>query len=161
MEENQSLVKYLNTEVVFQEIPYEICLAINITNCPNRCKGCHSPYLQQDIGEILRPESLDILIAKNKGITCVLFMGGDANPNRIAELSQYVQEKFKLKTAWYSGSEKLPDTFAFNYIKIGPYKEEFGPLNKRTTNQRLYKKEEDGNIVDVTNVFWNDSEVSI
>jgi len=27
-----------------------------------------------------------------------------------------------------------------DYIKLGPYKEEFGPINKNTTNQRLYAK---------------------
>lgn len=161
MEKNQSQIKYLNTEVVFQEIPLEICLAINITNCPNRCIGCHSPYLQQDIGELLRPESLDILISRNKGISCILFMGGDSNQGYIAKLSKYVQDNYKLKTAWYSGSLVLPNTFDFDYIKIGPYVEALGPLNKRTTNQRLYKKEEDGKIVDITNMFWNDSEISI
>lgn len=161
MEKSQLQVKYLNTEVVFQEIPFEICLAINITNCPNRCKGCHSSYLQQDIGELLRQESIDTLIARNKGVSCILFMGGDMNPEYIAKLSKYIQINCKLKTAWYSGSNQLPDTFDFDYIKIGPYIEALGPLNKKTTNQRLYKKEEDGTIVDITNIFWNDNEISI
>ena len=26
----------------------------------------------------------------------------------------------------------------FNFIKLGSYKKEFGPLNKSTTNQKLY-----------------------
>jgi anaerobic ribonucleoside-triphosphate reductase activating protein len=28
---------------------------------------------------------------------------------------------------------------AFDYVKVGPYVEELGPLNKPTTNQRLYR----------------------
>ena len=35
------MVKYLETKVVLSEIPNEITLAINITNCPCVCKGCH------------------------------------------------------------------------------------------------------------------------
>jgi len=42
---------------------------------------------------------------------------------------------------WYSGKENLSseiDLNYFDYIKIGPYKEELGGLDKPTTNQRLY-----------------------
>ena len=37
----------------------------------------------------------------------------------------------------------------FDYVKVGPYKKEFGPLNERTTNQRLYYHRED-----ITSRFW-------
>ena len=45
----------------------------------------------------------------------------------------------------------------FDYIKLGPYSEEFGPLNSVTTNQRMYKVvKQNGNyeLVDITNKFW-------
>ena len=43
----------------------------------------------------------------------------------------------------------------FDYVKIGPYMEEFGPLNKETTNQRLYKiTKPDNKIDDITYMFW-------
>lgn len=42
------MVRYHNFDIVFAEIPDETTLAINITNCPNRCPGCHSPHLQRD-----------------------------------------------------------------------------------------------------------------
>ena len=45
--------KYLDTQIVFAEIPDEITLAINITNCPFRCPDCHSPELQRNIGNNL------------------------------------------------------------------------------------------------------------
>ena len=47
------MLKYVNTGVVFQEIPDEVTLAINISNCPCRCPGCHSHYLWEDIGTLM------------------------------------------------------------------------------------------------------------
>ena len=41
----------------------------------------------------------------------------------------------------------------FDYIKIGPYIEKLGPLNKETTNQRLYKRTDSG-WEDITKMFW-------
>ena len=73
------MLKYLNTGIVFQEIPDEVTLSINITNCPCRCPSCHSQYLWQDIGEPLTPMVLDRFMTEYKNeVTCVCFMGGDA-----------------------------------------------------------------------------------
>ena len=47
------MVRYHNFDIVFAEIPCETTLAINITNCPNRCRGCHSLHLQADMGRVL------------------------------------------------------------------------------------------------------------
>ncbi|MEG1937251.1 MAG: anaerobic ribonucleoside-triphosphate reductase activating protein [Rikenellaceae bacterium] len=134
-------LKYVNYDIVFQEIPDEVTLAINLSNCPNRCHGCHSPYLQQDIGEPLSEEVLSKLIDKyGSAITCMCFMGGDAAPEEVIRLLQYVKETWSYKTAWYSGCNVLPsDLQGLDYIKIGEYKEELGGLSKITTNQRLYK----------------------
>jgi anaerobic ribonucleoside-triphosphate reductase activating protein len=70
------MLKYVNYDIVFQEIPNETTLAINISNCPCHCKGCHSSYLAEDIGEPLTERVLEKLIRENKGITCISFMGG-------------------------------------------------------------------------------------
>ena len=35
------MLKYVNTGIVFQEIPDEVTLAINISGCPCHCPGCH------------------------------------------------------------------------------------------------------------------------
>ena len=56
------MVKYYNYDIVFAEIPDETTLALNITNCPNRCRGCHSPHLQKDIGRILDDDELKTLL---------------------------------------------------------------------------------------------------
>ena len=39
------MLKYVDTKVVFAEVPDEVTLAINISNCPCHCDGCHSEYL--------------------------------------------------------------------------------------------------------------------
>ena len=51
--------------VVFEEIPDEITLAINITNCPCKCPGCHSKFLWDDNGTELTVEVLHKLIKEN------------------------------------------------------------------------------------------------
>lgn len=153
------MLKYYNFDIVFAEIPDEVTLAINITNCPNRCVGCHSPHLQQDIGENLTDDELLRLIRTyDYDITCVCFMGGDGEPQTVSSLAQYVKKNFpQLKTAWYSGKANLPNSFQttdFNYIKLGSYQEKYGPLNKQTTNQRLYSVGIDGTLQDITCKLW-------
>ena len=157
------MVKYLNAEVVFEEIPDEVTLAINITNCQNHCPGCHSPELRDDIGEELTPEKLNELIDKNDGITCVCFMGEGNDITSLLDLALIVAKR-GLAAALYSGREHVEEEYGavFTYIKEGPYIESRGPLNKETTNQRLYKihhRVVDGNLElefnDITYRFWN------
>lgn len=138
------MLKYVDAKVVFAEAPDEVTLAINISNCPCQCKGCHSSYLAQDIGKPLNKVSLRELIEDNKGVSCVSFMGGDSDAIHLVALASWVKTHTNLKVAWYSGKQELADIVAkqlqwFDFIKLGPYKEEFGPLNSRTTNQRFYK----------------------
>ena len=151
------MLKYVDTKIVFQEIPDEITLAINISGCPCNCKGCHSSYLAKDIGEPLDLQHLTNLIDSNNGITCVCIMGGDANPSEVDDIAQDIKEYYpELKVGWYSGRQELSKDIElgnFDYIKLGPYIEEFGPLNSKTTNQRFYKVS-DGELVDITSKFW-------
>ena len=78
------------------------------------------------------------------------------------ELAKYVKDTYKLDVALYSGREKSEYDLLkiFDFIKIGPYIEMYGPLNKETTNQRLYHIEHFENsdvefrIVDITELFW-------
>ncbi len=202
------MLKYVETLVTFSEVPDEITLAINISNCPCHCEGCHSSYLAEDIGEELNDLTLNRLLIKNQGITCVAFMGGDSDPSEINEFARKLKVHTNLKVAWYSGRQELSkdiDTcvafmggdsdpseineFArklkvhtnlkvawysgrqelskdiniknFDYIKLGPYIEELGPLNSKTTNQRFYgvlkinKLEEIYVLNDITYMFWN------
>ena len=151
------MLKYVNTMVTFSEVPDEISLCIEISNCPCHCEGCHSPYLAEDIGEPLDLQHLTNLIDSNKGITCVCIMGGDANPSKVDDIAQDIKEYYhNLKVGWYSGRQELSKDIElsnFDFIKLGPYKEEFGPLNSRTTNQRFYKVS-DGELINITSKFW-------
>lgn len=159
------MLKYLNTQVTFSEVPDEITLCINISNCPCHCIGCHSSYLAEDIGEKLTLDKIYKLIENNEGITCICFMGGDSSPKEIDMFARCIKDLYDIKVAWYSGRQELSKDINlkwFDYIKLGPYKEECGPLNSKTTNQRMYKvvtdNYEDGTsgyeLVDITNKFW-------
>lgn len=157
------MLKYVNYEVVFAEIPDEISLAINISNCPCKCPDCHSPYLAEDIGSLLTPRKLKEIIEENKGITCVCFMGGDLEPHYINTLARLIKETTDLKVGWYSGRQMLSrdiDPEWFDFIKLGPYHAEFGPLNDPNTNQVMYKVvHENGHSVmfNITSKFWKES----
>ena len=157
------MLKYVDTKVTFAEVPDEISLCINISNCPNHCEGCHSPYLAKDIGTLLTTEEILKLCNDNKGITCVCFMGGDNDPLRVVLLSKFIKRETGLKTAWYSGKadyNTVQRANFFDYIKIGKYIEALGPLNSKTTNQRMFKVIDKGNkeftLRDITHKFNKD-----
>lgn len=153
------MLKYVNTGIVFQEIPDEVTLAINISGCPCRCPGCHSQYLWEDIGLPLDTDAIDAFVAKyGLNITCIAFMGGDADPKGLNLLAQYIHEEHQqFKVAWYSGRLRIPATVCktdFDYIKIGPFIRHLGPLKQPTTNQRLYRKNLRNEFEDITYRFW-------
>lgn len=54
-------LKYVECAVTLEEVPTEISLTIAISNCRFRCHGCHSAYLQQDIGKPLLPDLMTLL----------------------------------------------------------------------------------------------------
>ena len=154
-----AVIKYYNYDIVFQEFPNEVTLAINLSLCPNGCPGCHSAFLQGDIGEELTESRLKSLVSDLSGeITCVGLMGGDNDPMTVAQLLQSIKKQFgeQIRTGWYSGKQNLPQQLpleAFDYIKLGPYRKDMGPLNARTTNQRLYRID-NGEMEDITSNFW-------
>ena len=153
------MLKFVNTGIVFQEIPDEVTLAINISNCPCRCPGCHSQYLWQNIGEPLTPIAISSMIERfGNSITRICLMGGDAEPSSINMLARYIHKMHKgYKVAWYSGRQLIPSTIRksdFDYIKLGPYIEHLGCLKERTTNQRLYKHIVGEDFIDITETFW-------
>lgn len=147
------MLKYIDTLVTFSEVPDEISLCINISGCPFKCNGCHSPWLWEDKGTELTKEELTKLIHENDGITCVCFMGG--NPKDINALAKCCGD---LKVAYYTGSDHISkelDLHNFDFIKTGPYIQEFGPLTSRTTNQTFWEiDKKDFSLHDITDKFW-------
>ena len=148
------MIKYLDKSIVLQEVPDEITLALEITNCPHKCKNCHSPQLRKDIGVYLTDEELENLIQTYPDVSCICLMGGDSEHQDIIRISNIVHNH-NLKLAFYSGDDEL-DWSILNYLdyyKVGPYKEECGPLNDRNTNQRMYSIDKKI-IKDITERFW-------
>lgn len=129
--------------IVFEEVPDEVSLAINISGCPHHCEGCHSPYLAEDIGTPLMPELISLLNTYQHYITCVCFMGGDQNIKELRSAFQ-VTKALGLRVAHYSGSDdpKPYMTSLLNreidYLKIGHYDKDRGGLESPNTNQRFY-----------------------
>ena len=169
------MLKVASFDIVFQEIPGEVTLALNLSNCPCHCPGCHSQHLAEDIGEPLTEELLGGLIDRyGTMITCVAFMGGDAEPEEVARLAEWVKgvrvTGNGLRTAWYSGRPALPESLTakrsysdngltvitvlqrsglpYDFVKLGPYIESLGGLKSPTTNQRFYKRTPDGWVDD-------------
>ncbi len=96
-------------------------------------------------------------------------MGEGNDPVGLISALKYVNSK-GLKTAVYSGEDITTEQWlcknnceinsAPTFLKLGPYVEELGPLNKKTTNQRLYQLVDyisASNLYifkDITDKFW-------
>lgn len=137
------MLKVFNYDIVCQELPSEVTLALNISSCPVHCPGCHSKHLWEDVGEPLDADLVDALCDKYDGdITAVCFMGGDADYHAVMALCKHLRSEYPgLHTAWWSGRTAIPedvDLALLDYIKIGPYIEELGGLKSPKTNQTLY-----------------------
>lgn len=148
------MIKYIPdlTDIVLEEIPNKITLALEIPNCQGSCIGCHSPFLRQDLGRELNIDLIKSLVRNNFGVNCVLFLGEGNDYKALKSLAREFKSAFNsIELALYSGREAVEDELfeLFDYIKIGPYIAEFGPLNNPKTNQRLYHHR-----VDITAQFW-------
>ena len=157
------MIKYVPemTNVVLEEIPDRLTLAIDISNCTGLCEGCHSPFLRRDVGVELTPEAIDSLIAGNFGINCFLFLGEGNDHAALMSAANYVRRAYpSLALGLYSVRESVEEDVweLFDYVKIGPFRPSCGPLNKTTTNQRLYRilHNADGTrtVDDITARFW-------
>lgn len=138
--------------VTLREVPKHISLVLNISQCPFRCTGCHTPELQDSSGVFLSIDLLDQLINENEGITVVTFMGGNQFTQELIDLLLHVKHR-GLKTCLYTGSDKVSISILslLDYIKLGKYKENLGGLESKRTNQRFI------NIINgkvLNNKFW-------
>ena len=148
------MIKYVPSlmDVVLEEIPHRVSLAVEISNCRGNCIGCHSPFLKKDLGDELTAEAVEKLLKTNFGVNCFLFLGEGNDPEALKAIAYYLRSSHpELELALYSGRESVEDELfeIFDFVKVGPYIKEFGPLNEKTTNQRLYYHR-----ADITSSFW-------
>lgn len=141
------MLKYANYDIVFQEVPNEMSLAVSISGCTLRCAGCHSRYLWEDKGEVLSIFAIEQLLKLEDGVTCLLLMGGEHDIDTLVEIFMHFHRK--IKTAWYCGLDMIPkEKFGIiqylDFVKTGHFDMELGGLDSPTTNQRLYKIEHQG-----------------
>ena len=88
-------------------------------------------------------------------LTCVLFLGGEWQPENLLALLRVARDEFGLKTCLYTGLERdevppmlLPE---LSFLKTGRWLPERGGLDSPTTNQRFVDLQTG---MDLTSLFW-------
>lgn len=152
---------YKGETVIFQEVPDEISLALNIYGCPRHCENCHSEYLwdtsSPDGSRVVYKDIPKLLDKYGNLITCLCFMGGDWNLDSLIPcILRAKQIKPDLKICVYSGQDSLSeieDLIPYvDYLKIGRYDKNLGGFDSPITNQKFYKKE-NNQLIDITKKF--------
>ena len=167
--------------VSMQEIPDHIAFVINIGNCVQGCKGCHSADVMRypsciAIGACKFVPLATIIEKASKahdlGADVCCIMGGTTNVGVSRDsLTALIKELAQIfAVGLYSGSDdSIFDTYddslpndincylahstPLTYIKTGAYKADLGGLDKPTTNQRYYVREKDNEWHDCTSLF--------
>ena len=130
-------MRYTNIQVVLQEVPTEITLALSIHGCDVGCKGCF--WDENDTSHLLTEDVYTSLLKAHDGlISCICFMGGEWLPEVLVKyLTQAKDAGFK--TCLYTGRERVSDAIheQLDYIKTGMWIEERGGLSSENTNQQM------------------------
>ena len=153
------MLKYTEFGISSIEVPNEMSLCIYIAGCINNCDNCHYEELQSNSNGLpLKPYFCDIVDLYISQASCVCILGeGSCSLEDQKELIQYskiIRDK-GLKSCLYSGRDTAIEKWmeTFDYLKTGSYISAYGSLYDKTTNQRFYKKTENG-YKDITSIFW-------
>lgn len=165
--------------VSMQDIPDHIAFVINIGNCAQGCKGCHSKdtmsyYCEKPPKEVPLKRVIKKASKVHKlGATVCCIMGGTTNygvtRESLTALINALALIFEEGVGLYSGRDAAIDDdldengihyyyahyTPLTYLKIGSYQKDLGGLDKPTTNQRYYVRETDGEWHDRTSLFVN------
>ena len=131
------MLKYTDYTIVFQEVPDEVSLAINLSGCPYRCKGCHSPHLQQETGEELSERVLSgLLQSYAHAITCVCLWEVTPKVEAVCRLATYCSYRMGRETQKQPGIREtisliLQAAGCFDYVKTGPFLEALGRIRPK------------------------------
>lgn len=135
-------LRFSSEQIVWQEVPNETSLAFLITGCPLGCKGCHSAdsWKTGQGNELTCDYLIERLIRYQGLISCVLFMGGEWQAEKLLPLLQLCRQQ-RLQTCLYTGLERheVPHCLLseLTYLKTGRWIAERGGLSSLTTNQRF------------------------
>ena len=156
-----------NITVSLNELPNHIAVAIELGNCKQRCKGCHSEWLSIPLPKSSWMELETLMYEVNKhiknGADAIVLMDGTNNgvsPDDLVEainiLSHYapigIFSGLPVKAAIH---EVLKEEAKLSFLKVGDYKEKLGGLASKTTNQRFFTKTYEGVWEDTTFMFQN------
>lgn len=150
------MLHFSSIQVVFQEVPDEISIAISISGCDVGCKGCHSAYTwDAEYGTVLTEGRLTSILNKYGGVvSCVLFYGGEWDTPSLLQLVGLCK-RLGYKVALYTGREieQLSKDLigSLTYLKVGAWVSDLGGLNSPTTNQRMFDVQD--NFKDITYKF--------
>jgi anaerobic ribonucleoside-triphosphate reductase activating protein len=127
-----------NTSISLQELPGEISLIFEISNCPHRCPDCHSKELWSNVGdEVSNDYFLTKLIPYKDYISAVIFFGGEWDNDLVNYLK--IAKSFNLKTCLYTGADDVNQNLKneLDYLKTGKFISELGGLDSIFTNQKF------------------------
>lgn len=154
------MLLYASAGISELEIPGKRSLVIYISNCQNSCKNCHTSFLQKSYGDLLNDSFSFLFELYYHYFDVVCFMGeGKNTEEEHIEFKKYcdlIHSNHK-QVALYSGRDCTIEEWMnlFDYIKIGSYQQDLGPLTSSKTNQRLYQKVNQ-KYVNITNCFWEE-----
>ncbi len=140
-------------DIELLSVPHEISLAFAIYGCPLACCKCFWAKLKNTPTFTLDNKVYhEILENYQEYVSCILFFGGEWHQEQLVERLK-VAQSLNLKTCLYTGlTEVSPKILThLNYVKIGPYREEYGGLNYPTTNQKILNLDTNE---DITHLMW-------
>ena len=162
------LIPVYSKGITLNELPEYISVYFEIANCKQRCKGCHSVWLQENapylsIKEILSYAKTQI----DRGANAIILMGGTTNGIPTDSLKKLINTlAYYAPVCIYSGSDNtkadldLLKNSKLKWLKTGSYQELKGGLDVDTTNQRFYVKYTEDRIFDMTPIFFKQHEKS-
>lgn len=153
------MLYYTEVDLSSYEIPGETTLNIYISGCQNRCIDCHYPELQSnEYGEPLNLNFKRIIELYSNYATCICFMGeGRGTTVERNEMQDYIEHIHlaSMKAALYCGRDTTIESWMedFDYVKVGRFYPDKGPLTAPTTNQKMYMKE-NSEWINITYSFY-------
>lgn len=144
------LIPVYSTGVTMNEVPDHLSFYIEMGNCKQKCKGCHSPHLWNTVNNHMSIEELEVLAydAINKGANAIVLMGGTTNGIPYPHLVRLIDKLSQIApVCLYSGSDDYEQdmliaiTTRLTWLKTGSYQETKGGLMSTETNQKFLRKE--------------------